>query len=163
MPFRRAAAMLACCTALAGCTESALVRSYPPGSKLYVNGDFVGVTPVVYSVADAKFTGREFPVRIERTGYAPADGVLRKQTCPGRVAGGVFTLGILFLFRSATCFVSPQDFLLEPLSTAADAGAGAAHQPTVEERLDRIRRMRDQGVITDEEFEHYRTEILKGL
>jgi hypothetical protein len=138
-----------------------MVRSYPPGSKVYVNGDFVGVTPVVYTVGGAKFTGREFPVRIERTGYAPADSVLRKQTCPGRVVGGVFTLGILFLFRNPTCFVSPQDFLLEALPNTADAGG--AHQPTVEERLDRIRRLRDQGVITNEEFEHYRSEIRKGL
>jgi hypothetical protein len=151
------------CIVLAGCTEWAMVRSYPPGSKVSVNGDFVGVTPVVYTVDGAKFTGREFPVRIERTGYAPADSVLRKQTCPGRVAGGVFTLGILFLFRNPTCFVSPQDFLLEALSNTADAGTGTAHQPTVEERLDRIRRMRDQGVITNEEFEHYRSEILKSL
>jgi membrane peptidoglycan carboxypeptidase len=33
----------------------------------------------------------------------------------------------------------------------------------VEERLQRIQRMRDQGVITNEEYEQYRKEILKGL
>ncbi len=164
MVHRRAARLIACCVLLAGCSESVMVRTYPPGSKLYVNGEFVGITPVVYTVGSSEFSKQDFSARVDRVGYASADGVLRKRTCPGRVTGGVFTLGILFIFKSPTCFASPQDFSLEPLPDQVGAESGAApHQPTVEERLDRIRKMRDQGIITNEEFEHYRKEILKGL
>jgi len=161
--LRRRGALLVACCLVAGCSESAMVRSYPPGSKLYVNGAFVGVTPVVYTVDSSEFPDREFAVHLERTGYTSAEGVLRKQTCPGRVTGGVFTLGILFLFRGPTCFTSPQDFLLEPLPGQTESDGGTAHLPTVEERLERIRKMRDEGIITPEEFEHYRKEILKDL
>jgi hypothetical protein len=162
--LRRTGTLLAaCCVGFAGCGESVMVRSYPPGSKVYVNDEFVGVTPAVYTVDSSEFSKRDFAVRLDRTGYASTDGVLRKQTCPGRVTGGVFTLGILFLFKSPTCFASPQDFLLEPLPDQAVSEAGTLHQPTLEERLDRIRKMRDEGVITPEEYEHYRREILKGL
>ena len=163
MLHRRAAQLVVCCLVLAGCTESAMVRSYPPGSKLYVNGEFVGVTPVIYAVDSAEFSKRDFAVHLDRVGYTSADGVLRKQVCPGRVTGGVFTLGILFLFKHPTCFTSPQDFSLEPLPDQIVTDGGTPHQPTVEERLDRIRKMREQGIITNEEFEHYRREILKDL
>lgn len=160
---RRVAWGVACALVLAGCSESTVVRSYPPGAKLYVNGVFVGVTPVNYTVDRSQFSSGDFSVRVDRPGYASAEGVLRKQVCPGRVTGGVFTLGILFLFKRPTCFVSPQDFSLEALADQPASDGGTPHQPTLEERLDRIRKMRDQGIITDEEFEHYRKEILKGL
>ena len=161
--LRQRGALLVACCLVVGCSESAMVRSYPPGSKLYVNGEFVGITPAVYTVDSSEFSKRDFAVRLDRTGYTSAEGVLRKQLCPGRVTGGVFTLGILFLFRGPTCFTSPQDFSLEPLPGQVVSDEGTIHQPTVEERLDRIRKMRDEGIITPEEFEHYRREILKGL
>src|SRR4030095_186960 len=159
---RRGAVLVACCL-VAGCSESAMVRSYPPGSKLYVNGELVGITRVFYTIDSSEFSTRDFAVRVDRTGYTSAEGVLRKQLCPGRVTGGVFTLGILFLFRRPTCFTSPQDFVLEPLPDQPASDGGTPHLPSVEERLDRIRKMRDQGIITPEEFEHYRREILKEL
>jgi len=155
--------MVACCLVVARCSEAVMVRSYPPGSKLYVNGQFVGVTPAVYTVGRSDFSKGDFAVRLDRTGYTSTDGVLSKQICGGRVTGGVFTLGILFLFKNPTCFTSPQDFSLEPLPGQAVSDSGTPHQPTVEERLDRIQKMREQGIITNEEYEHYRTEILKGL
>lgn len=160
---RQTAVLVACCLVLAGCSESAMVRSYPPGSKLFVNGEFVGVTPVVYTADRSEFSQHDFTVRLDRIGYTSAEGVLRKQVCPGRVTGGVFTLGILFLFKRPTCFASPQDFALDPLAGQTETEGSPPHQPTVEERLDRIRKMRDHGIITEEEFEHYRTEILKDL
>ena len=32
----------------AGCAERAWIRSAPPGANVYVNGHFIGITPVVY-------------------------------------------------------------------------------------------------------------------
>ncbi len=154
-----AAVVVLLCCALAGCAESTVIRSYPPGAKLFVNGEYQGVTPRVFTVPREKFASQTFTARIERDGYAPQEEELRKRTCPGRVVGGVFSLGISFIFKRPTCFDSHEDFSLEPLPAQAEA----AHQPTVEERLQRIERMRDQGTITNEEYEHYRTEILKGL
>jgi PEGA domain-containing protein len=159
----RSVLLIACCLVWVGCSESTMVRSYPPAAKLYVNGQFVGLTPVAYTVDSAQFSKTDFSVRLDRTGYASVDGTLRKQTCPGRVTGGVFTLGILFIFKGPTCFSSPQDFSMEPLPGETATDAGAVHQPTIDERLDRIRKMRDQGIITNEEYEHYRKEILKDL
>jgi hypothetical protein len=156
------------CLFIVGCSESALVRSYPPGAKLYVNDRFVGIAPIVYTAPHSQI-GNEFRVRLEREGYERLDGTLRKQICGGRIAGGIFTLGIVLMVRGPTCFVSPQDFSLEPIRGAGSGGADStgeqngARQPSVEERLRRIERMRDQGTINQQEFEQARKEILKGL
>jgi hypothetical protein len=62
------------------------------------------------------------------------------------------------------CFASPQDFALAPLpAQTAGSDVPEGHKPTVAERLQRIQKRRDQGTITDEEYEHYRREILNDL
>lgn len=154
-----AACAVALCLTLAGCAESTLIRSYPPGAKLYVNDQYIGVTPHAFTVPRQEFADHTFTARVERDGYAPAEETLQKRTCTGRVVGGIFSFGISFIFKRPTCFDTHQDFSLTPLPNQA----AAAHQPTIEERLQRIERMRDQGTITNEEYEHYRSEILKGL
>jgi hypothetical protein len=96
---------------IVGCSESAMVRSYPPGAKLYVNDHFEGIAPIIYTTPHSQI-GKNFRVRLEREGYTTLEGTLRKQICGGRIAGGIFTLGIVLLVRGPTCFVSPQDFSL---------------------------------------------------
>jgi hypothetical protein len=143
-----------------GCSESALIRSYPPGAKLYVNDQFIGLTPTVYSTKHSNI-GDVHRVHFVRDGYEASEGNLRTRICPGRIVGGVFTLGIVLLIRGPTCFVSPQDFPLEPLPRGA--AAGSSTDPTVEERLQRIERMRNDGRINQQEYEEYRKQILKEL
>ncbi len=151
--------------ALAGCSESTLIRSYPPGAKVYVDNQYQGVTPCGVTVPRSKFTSN-VQARLERDGYEPLTATLREHVCGGRVVGGIFTLGIVFIFKRPTCFVDPQDFALTALPSntpAASSAAPAAHQATVEERLEHIKKLRDQGTITNQEYDHYRAEILKGL
>ena len=158
-------AFFAACSAT-GCSEYTLIRSYPPGAKLYINDHFEGLTPVTFSVPRSDFADHDFLVRLERTGYGTVNETLAKRICPGRIVGGVFTLGIVFIFKGPTCFAYPQDFTLEATSGApkSDSGdVGSGHQPTVQERLRRIENMRDQGTITNEEYQRFRQQILKDL
>jgi hypothetical protein len=156
------------CLCIVGCSESAMVRSYPPGAKLYVNDHFEGIAPIIYTTPHSQI-GQDFQVRLEREGYTTLESTLRKQICPGRIVGGIFTLGIVLIIRGPTCFVSPQDFSLDPIGGGGTSGgpdgtdAGGGRQPSIEDRLRRIERMRDQGTINQQEFEQYRKEILKGL
>ena len=161
---RRSIAAIVLCVVLSGCAEYAVVRSYPPGAKLYRDGQFEGLTPVTVRVPRSQFSEENFRIRLEHTGYEPLEGTLRTQVCGGRIAGGVFTLGIVLLFKRPTCFSSPQNFALAPSadSTAAPDRASAP-RPSVDERLERIKRMRDEGTITNEEYDRYRSEILNDL
>jgi hypothetical protein len=160
MKATRRIGVIALSVAMVGCAESTVVRSYPPGAKLYVNDHFKGITPVVLTVPRSEFAGENFRVRLEYEGYATAEEKLQKRVCGGRIVGGVFTLGIVLLFKRPTCFASPQDFGLAPLPSH---DVPVTHQPTVDQRLQRIQKMRDQGLITDEEYEHYRREVLKDM
>lgn len=144
-----------------GCAESTRVRSLPAGSKVFINDTFVGLTPLSYSVPRDEFD-REFQVSVEHPGYETAHGMLRKDVCRGRIVGGVFTLGILLLFKGPECFAGVQDFALRqlPAEQTATARDGA---PSVETRLQRLDKMREQGTISEEEFRRYREAILQDL
>src|SRR5215831_11442649 len=109
MNASRSVSLLTLAAVLAGCAESTMVRSYPSGSTVYLNGEMKGITPIVLSVPRSQFDTETFRVRIEREGYNSEERTLTTQRCTGRVVGGVFTLGILLLFKPPTCFVSPQD------------------------------------------------------
>lgn len=164
MKARRSVAAIGLGVALAGCAEYTVVRSYPPGAKLYRDGNLEGLTPVTVRVPRSEFSEENFRIRLEHVGYQPTEGTLRTQVCGGRVVGGVFTLGIVLLFKRPTCFSSPQDFALAPLADQATAADRAvAPQPSVNERLERIKTLRDDGTITNEEYDRYRIEILNDL
>ena len=147
----------------AGCAESTLVRSYPPASTVYLNGEQKGITPLALTVPRAQFNNGTFRVRVEHEGYESAERTLTTQTCNGRIVGGVFTVGILLLFKPPTCFVSPQDFALNPLPGASPrAEATPAHRESTEERLQRLQELRQRGVISNEEYDRSRQQILQG-
>ncbi len=144
---------------LTGCTEATQIRSYPAGSKVYINDAFVGLTPMPYRVASADI-GRDYRVRIEHQGYLSAEGMLKKEVSAGRVTGSVFSFGILLLFKSPTCFATVQDFAL---TECADEVSPVSHTdaPSSETRLQRLERMHADGIITDEERSRYRDAILR--
>jgi hypothetical protein len=157
-------ALLATCIAIAGCAESTLVRSYPPGARAYLNGQPKGITPIVLTVPRPQFDKETFQVRVEHEGYQSEERTLTTQRCAGRVVGGVFTFGILLLFKPPTCFASPQDFALNAVPGAAPhAEATPVHEATVAERLQRLQELRDRGVITPNEYDHSRQQILSGM
>jgi hypothetical protein len=145
-----------------GCSESTVIRSSPPGAQAFVNDRFVGVTPTVFTVPRAQFD-EKFECRVELDGYEPATQNLRKVTAPGRIVGGVFTLGIVSIFKGATAFDSPHDFALRRSAQATKTGASKAEEgPSAESRLRRLQQMRAAGTITEEEYNSYEVEILRG-
>ena len=159
MTSRHLLALIAPLALVAGCAESTLIRSYPMGARISVNGNFIGTSPVVFSVPRNQFSAQEFTVTAEHPGYEPGTSTLQKRTCPGRIVGGVFSLGISLIFKRPTCFDDPQNVSLVALPAAP---AGAA-KPTVNERLEQLETLRREGRITPAEYERLRREILGDL
>jgi hypothetical protein len=105
-------AVLAVLPLLAGCAETLVIRSTPPGAQVMLNGTVVGTTPMVYE------TKRPEPMtyRIEKEGYPPAEGAIATPLAPGRVVGAVFSLGIVALSRPMHYFLpNPLDVQLGPV------------------------------------------------
>lgn len=77
---------------VAACSSSTVIRTNVPGSKVYLNGMYVGSTP--YTMTDTKIVGSSTQVRIEAPGYEPLIASISRneQFSVGACIGGVFLL-----------------------------------------------------------------------
>src|SRR5206468_4540450 len=160
---------------LVGCAGRAWVRSAPSGAKVYVNDQFVGVTPVVYSVRRPEFNG-PLRYRLELDGHQPAEGQLQKRVGPARIVGACFSLGLSLLFKPATTLRDRYDVPLQLVSTPEGPKppssievykppslAPAPRDDSVRGRLRELQDMYDRGIITEQEFQRTRERVLRDL
>jgi tetratricopeptide (TPR) repeat protein len=61
---------------LGACSSSTVIRSNPPGAKVYLDGEYAGQTPL--EISDRKVSLSTTSVRLEMDGYAPTDYILQK-------------------------------------------------------------------------------------
>ena len=129
-PLRAATLTLAALLCL-GCGESALLRSRPPGAKVWVNDKYIGTTPVDYFCPRAEFSQPQ-RYRLELDGYQPSQGELSRHIHPGRIIAASFSAGISMIFKRPVGFRDRYDFALvpalPPLPSPAASGAGAPPQ-----------------------------------
>ncbi len=91
--FMKSAALLVAVAVLfASCSSSTLIQSEPSGAKLYMNGEYKGVTP--FSYTDTKIVGSTTEIRLEKEGYEPLYTMLSRNESAdvGAIIGGVFFL-----------------------------------------------------------------------
>ncbi len=101
-----------------------------------------------------------YTYRVEKEGFEPQQGKLETSVGGGRITGGIFTFGLLFLLKQPTTFSQGEyQFNLyaigEPRGSAADGDTAR--------RLRRLDRLHEQGVISAEEYERQRLQIIDGL
>lgn len=147
-----------------GCAESTHIRTSPASARVYVDGQYVGISPTVFTAPRSEFRNVR-TCRAELDGYAPAEEPMRTGLSVGRFIGALFSLGIVYIFKSPYVFRGRHDLVLTKLSGPESAGAAApaaAAAPTTEARLERIKRLREQGLITQEEYDRHQVEILRG-
>src|SRR5689334_4184941 len=98
----RGIGVVALLSVIAGCAESTMIKSYPVGARISVNGVFVGAAPAKFVTSREQFDRETFVAVAEQPGYQRTELTLQKGTCRGRIVGAVFTLGILLLFKHPT-------------------------------------------------------------
>ena len=143
---------------ITGCAERTLVRSIPSGAHVYWDDRLVGTTPTWFRVTRAEWRD-DFALRLERDGYQPARVTVPTHVAKGRVTGGIFTLGLLWIVKRPTTLPERVDVELTPEPGAAPV----AKPPPAEDRLRVLQRLRDQGLISEEEFRGRRGEILDDV
>lgn len=67
--MKSSALLMAVVVLFASCSSTTLIQSEPSGAKLYMNGEYMGVTPFSYS--DTKIVGSSTEIRLEKEGYEP--------------------------------------------------------------------------------------------
>lgn len=84
------AVLVAVVVLFASCSSSTLIQSDPSGAKVYMNEEFMGVTPLSYS--DTKIVGSTTSLRIEKEGFEPLYTYLTRneEVDAGAIIGGIF-------------------------------------------------------------------------
>ncbi len=91
-PRIRAAAAATALVFATGCASTTIIKSHPPGAKVYLDGEVVGQTP--YPMTDQKIVGSSTHVKLALDGYEPFDAVIQRneQFDVGPCIGGVLVL-----------------------------------------------------------------------
>ena len=150
---RTGVALVGALLALTGCAEHVMLRSGPSGAQVSVNGTPVGTTPVEYSVSRGNLDN-VYEVQFEKKGYAPTTTTLRTRLAGGRVTGAIFTVGILWVFRSMHS-ISPVFVQLEPVAAQDDRDRALG------EALRNLHDLHERGQISDEELQRRQQELLR--
>jgi len=158
---------------LLGCAEATLVHSAPSGARVYYRDRFIGVTPTRLIVPHEDLRS-PMVIRLEADGYQPQDVNVPTTIGKGRVVGGIFTLGINWIFKPPTTLVDRVDVPLTPVSPVtaaptippappAEPAVGAPARTDPAARLRRLNDLYERGYINETEYQRRRSEILKGL
>jgi hypothetical protein len=154
-----------------GCAEYAVFRSSPSSARVYVNDEFVGLTPATLTIPRSAM-GKTFYYRIEHEQCLPTAGELRKWVAPGRIVGYVFSAGIVAIFKGPR-YPRPVDAVLEGPKCPGGAYSGPRprerqvspedHRNWILDRLHTLDQLRDEGAITEDEYKTMREGILGEL
>ena len=84
------AALLLFAATMIGCSSSTMIRSEPPGAKLYMNEQYKGETPYLYT--DQKIVGSDTRIRLTLDGYHDLETIMSRdeKLDVGALVGGVF-------------------------------------------------------------------------
>ena len=102
------------------CSSETVIRSNPPGAKVFIDGSYVGTTP--YTMSDTKIIGSTTRVRLEYPGFAPLDASIARNEEFSAMAclGGVL---LLFPFLWIMGYKPDHTFELAP------GGGGYGYPP----------------------------------
>lgn len=134
----------------AQCTSTTMIRSTPEGARITINGEHLGTTPVVYS--DTKIIGSLNEVVLEKEGYETLYVTFSRDEQPdvGAIVAGCF-FWIPFLW--AMEYKPYHNYELRPAGTTTPG-------PDREEKLRELKRLHDEKLINDSEYEAARKKIL---
>lgn len=143
------------------CVSTTLIRTEPPGAKVFIDGSPAGVTPFSYS--DTKIVGAVTNIRIEKEGYEPTYAVLTRdeQIDYGALVGG------LFFYVPFLWIMKYEPFRTYHLTPLYDSNFQINNEDNEQisnskyQKLRELKQLLDEGVITKEEFETEKQKILK--
>jgi PEGA domain len=121
-----------CALGASGCYTSSVIRTDPPGAKVYVQWQYAGLSPVKLRLKDGFIDGTRYYVRVEKTGYKKQEAVLAQDISAGGIVADVLLLVPTLFFSPYLCALNCQrhraayDFVLEPDDAAAAAVTAAA-------------------------------------
>ncbi len=110
--------LVATATALAlttGCVSTTLIKSYPSGARIYLDGEPVGTTP--FQMSDQKIVGSATRVKLVLDGHEPYEAIIQRneQFDAGACLGGVL---VMFPFLWIMGYKPEHNYELVPFNAA---------------------------------------------
>ncbi len=136
------------------CSSSTMLNSSPIGAKVYIDGEMRGTTPFTYS--DTHIYGTTTYVRISLEGYQDAFGTFRRTE-------KFNILPFLGCFTSPWCFGYDDQHTWSLTHKTSSKPASTPSTSTLEERLKSLMKMRDEGTISQEEYDQLREQAIQTL
>ena len=154
------AGALAATTLLSSCASSTMLQSTPPGARVYLNGEPVGVTP--YQHRDTKIVGSTTDVRLEKEGYETVNTSFSRdeEADAGAIIGGIF---LFFPFLWTMKYKPVHSYEMRPLSSlpvAEQSTAPATYNASLPEQLRQLKKLADDKIITQAEYEQQKKKLL---
>ncbi|MBO3272432.1 PEGA domain-containing protein [Hymenobacter defluvii] len=158
--LRFMAGALAATTLLSSCASSTMLQSTPPGARVYLNGEPVGVTP--YQHRDTKIVGSTTDVRLEKEGYETVNTSFSRdeEADAGAIIGGIF---LFFPFLWTMKYKPVHSYEMRPLSSlpvAEQSTAPATYNASLPEQLRQLKKLADDKIITQAEYEQQKKKLL---
>ena len=158
--LRFIAGALAVTTLLSSCASSTMLQSTPPGARVYLNGEPVGVTP--YQHRDTKIVGSTTDVRLEKEGYETVNTSFSRdeEADAGAIIGGIF---LFFPFLWTMKYKPVHSYEMRPLSSlpvAEQSTAPATYNASLPEQLRQLKKLADDKIITQAEYEQQKKKLL---
>jgi hypothetical protein len=84
---------------LFGCASATLIKSNPPGAKLYLDGQLKGETPYTYS--DRAAAGTMRTVTLKKEGYKDFNGTVKREqlSVPALIGGILFLIPLIWVLE----------------------------------------------------------------
>jgi hypothetical protein len=155
--------MNGCATIVHGTTQSIPVATDPSGAEISVDGTERHTSPINL-ILKRKF---DHIVEISKEGYQK-ETVNIKSVLSGAVAGNIIAGGLIGwgvdAASGAQWRLVPEtiNLRLRPEVTQAKPAPTIEKEPSIEEKLDQIKKLKDRGKITEEEYIKMRGDILSG-
>lgn len=139
------------------CVSTTRIESIPPGADVYLNNEHVGTTP--YDMSDSKIVLSTTYVRLEMDGYE----TLQTEICRDEDLDGGAIIGGLFFtpaFLWAMKYYPVHTYELYPLAGQEEIAPMVEKPSSKAEELRELKKLQDEGIITQEEFEAEKKKIL---
>ncbi len=146
---------------LSACASSTMIKSVPSDADVYINGEWVGKTPYLYT--DTKVSFSMVMVDIVKEGYEPIYTMFRRdeEFNPGTFIGGFF---IWPIWLWTLDYKPTRTYYLTPLNNTKSGDSVTEMQYLSTSKLEKLReikKMLDEKLITEDEYQKQKAKILE--
>ncbi|MBO6517967.1 MAG: SHOCT domain-containing protein [Bacteroidia bacterium] len=149
---------------LTSCASTTLIETIPEGANLYINEESVGTSPYLYT--DTKIVGSINMVRVEKEGYETLNTSFSRneEADAGAIVGGIFLL-VPFLWTmkykpTHTYELTPLVESEKKIEESTPEESPSNDNPSKADSLRELKKLLDEGIITQEEFDSEKKKIL---